>query len=89
MIQLPIPDKYEYIDVDKIITMDFDAYEGKLTIDFGESCKAYWDNAKRILDKIIEATACQDGIPKIPKREKPQVNEITIHEVEDLCDLIT
>lgn len=90
LIQLPIPDKYEYIDVDKILIMDFDAYKGKLTIDFGENCvRAYWDNAKRILDKIIEVTSCQDGIPKIPKKEKPQTEEKTIYEVDTLCDLIT
>lgn len=90
LVQLPIPDKYEYLDVDKIVYMEFNAYDGKLTIDLGETCvRVYYEGAKRILDKIIEVSGCQDGVPKIPKKEKLVSVETTYYEANDICDLIT
>lgn len=89
LIKLPIPDKYEYLDIEKIIYMEFNAYDGKLTIDLGETCvRVYYESAKHILDKIIEVSGCQDGIPKIPKKEKPTDIKTSYHEANDLCDLI-
>ena len=92
LIRIPIPDNYEYIDTDKIISMRFDAYNGTLTICFEHDyIKTYYDGAKRVLDKILQETRCSDGIPNIPKKEKQEVdkaNIIDVVEESSLCELI-
>jgi hypothetical protein len=72
LIRLPLPDNYIYIDTDKIVSMEFNAYNGELTLTLtGEINRVFYDSSKRILDAIIEATNCRDGIPSIPKKDKP------------------
>ena len=72
LIRLPIPDQYIYLDTDKVISMEFNAYNGELIISLlGEYTRTFHEGSKRILDAIIEATNCKSGIPSIPKVTKP------------------
>ena len=95
MIRLPIPNEYVYIDTDKIVSMDFDAYDGKLTLCLlDDITRIIYTGAKSVLDKILEATKCSDGIPSIARKTKPKEPEHKIintvyNEVSEICDLIT
>ena len=92
LIQLPIPDEYVYINVDHIMSLEFNAYNGQLTIIMRDNeTRVFYSGAKRILDKIIEEMNCTDGIPNIPKKEKPKVDDsLVLEQREDtnICDLI-
>ena len=94
LIQLPIPNEYVYIDTDKIVTMDFDAYDGKLTICLlDDITRVVHSGAKQVLDKILCTVKCTDGIPSIARKTKPADIERRIintdyTEVSGICDLI-
>lgn len=95
MIRLPIPNEYVYIDTDKIVSMEFDAYEGKLILCLlDDITRVIHDGAKPVLDKILESTKCLDGIPSIARKTKPKESKHRIinmdySEVSEICDLIT
>lgn len=95
MIRLPIPNEYVYIDTDKIISMEFDAYEGKLTLCLlDDIARVIYNGAKPVLDKILEVTKCTDGIPSIARKTRPKdlghrIIDTDYSEVSEICDLIT
>jgi hypothetical protein len=91
--RLPIPNEYIYIDTDKIVSLEFDAYDGKLIICLhGELNRIVYDGAKRVLDYLLDVTECRDGIPSIAKTAKKEHEPVKQHiycEANDICDLIT
>ena len=95
MIRLPIPNEYIYIDTEKIISLEFDAYDGRLIIGMVDQVnRVIYDGAKRVLDTLLEETNCADGIPNIAKktRKEPEIGQTsneTSCEDSILCDLIT
>lgn len=95
LIRLPIPNEYIYVDTDKIVSMEFDAYDGKLTLCLlDDVTRVIHDGAKPVLDKILEVTNCKDGIPSIAKRARPKetshrIIDTDYMEVSEICDLIT